>query len=256
MRLLDQLVAADAPIDTSPEALVNAASEDGTMKLVALLLDRGADVNAMTKNGTALMRAAGNNCPRSLYVLLAHTPKLDLLHPKWNETARQLAEGLCRPMLEAAEQGRLTTPFELLDLERIRSEFLAYAANLAQFATRHSGEEFYAAAIDGGRLRLNSLEAFEKTLATYQVDSEEYRTDARAIRSLKHSPGDWSYSVAPVSDALAPPGLTFDALVARPPDLRIHKEVIVDLLHENRDTVFKSLHRTDDFSLSALAHQH
>lgn len=64
---------------------------------------------------------------------------------------------------------------------------------ISEFSKRHQNETFYAFAIDAPLLCFNSIECFEKTLASYQSRNSKYRDSQEEISSLKLNTGDWDY---------------------------------------------------------------
>jgi hypothetical protein len=76
------------------------------------------------------------------------------------------------------------------DIERLA--VFAHAA-IASFAKRIDGETFYAFAIDASFLCLNSVEQFERTLASYQAKFPGRYESADVIDELRMSTGDWKY---------------------------------------------------------------
>lgn len=63
---------------------------------------------------------------------------------------------------------------------------------ITKFAKEHQEETFYGFSIDGQLLCLNSEEQFEKKLAFYQEELENFNTKEQ-IAGLKKNPGDWQY---------------------------------------------------------------
>ncbi len=64
---------------------------------------------------------------------------------------------------------------------------------IGEFSKRHQNETFYAFAIDAPLLCFNSVESFEKTLASYKMKYPEYYDSEEDIQSLKFNTGDWEY---------------------------------------------------------------
>ncbi|MCB1333358.1 MAG: DUF4303 domain-containing protein [Roseivivax sp.] len=64
---------------------------------------------------------------------------------------------------------------------------------IREFAAAHASETFYGFALDEGLLCLNSVEAFEATLADFERRWPGYSADPRKVSELKWSTGDWVY---------------------------------------------------------------
>ncbi|MGE9212172.1 DUF4303 domain-containing protein, partial [Leptospira interrogans] len=67
---------------------------------------------------------------------------------------------------------------------------------IKSFAKDHVDETFYGFAIDASYIKINSIEAFEKTLEEYQSKwPNDYNTPEK-IQTLKNNIGDWKYTLA------------------------------------------------------------
>jgi hypothetical protein len=255
-----QMLVAGAPDCAQGYALIRFSSEEHALPFARELLDAGANVNAKEGGQTALMRAAGNNCPKLVHLLLAQGADISMLHEKYRETALQLGSGaIVQSLLESAARGQLKSPFDFVDQKAMIQELQTWSAGIAQFAAEHTAETFYAVGFDAGRLKANSEEAFAKTLEKYaggdSSSAKRYQArDPEALKSLRNSVGDWAYRIEPGEAA----GTEFElqALQRQPHDNRVPLDVLVDLLRENEDLVFLGLKTSADFRIQSYDHIH
>lgn len=78
----------------------------------------------------------------------------------------------------------------MFDIDQL---FTVVETAIRDFAAEHSGETFYAFAIDADMLCVNSNEAFAASLAKYQADYPDKYQDPENIEDLKYNTGDWHY---------------------------------------------------------------
>ncbi|EMK25030.1 DUF4303 domain-containing protein [Leptospira kirschneri] len=67
---------------------------------------------------------------------------------------------------------------------------------IKSFAKAHVDETFYGFAIDASYIKMNSIEAFEKTLQEYQSKWPNNYNTPEKIQKLKNNVGDWKYTLA------------------------------------------------------------
>ncbi|UOG57359.1 DUF4303 domain-containing protein [Leptospira noguchii] len=67
---------------------------------------------------------------------------------------------------------------------------------ITSFAKDHVDETFYGFAIDASYIKMNSVEAFAKTLEEYQLKWPNNYDTPEKIQKLKNNVGDWKYTLA------------------------------------------------------------
>ena len=147
----------------------------------------------------------------------------------------------------------------------MRDWAFAHAA-MASFAKRIDSETFYAFAIDASLLCLNSVEQFERTLASYQTKFPGRYESKDVIDYLRMSTGDWRYQgFADFHD-----GAGFDEIayqkhynlglvIENNPALRVSEygramDAVLDRLNTMRS--FDCLERTPNFVATRVEHDY
>lgn len=141
----------------------------------------------------------------------------------------------------------------------------AAVAAIEAFAGEHSGETFYAFAVDADMLCFNSIEQFEKTLALYQQDYPDFYASARDIRGLRENTGDWAYQgFFQMDESHGFDGVLYDehydeasaandGRAANTPYASAMDELVASLKQSH---AFKSLNLTSDFTVAWVDHNY
>jgi hypothetical protein len=143
------------------EILVALASENKHEGAMQLLLESGVNPNTPSRENqeTAIARARGNGCSKIVKLL-------QTMIAKWKFHG--------------------TTKIDNRKSANTHWEF---------FCNQSANETYYAFSIDDGLLKINSLEQFDTTLASYQQRNPAKYKSTQEVDALKFNPGDWGYTL-------------------------------------------------------------
>ncbi len=259
---ITKLILENSDIEDQAEVLVSLASEDKNLEAVKTLLDSGISVDLLHNGQSALQRATGNKNLKMVYLLLHYGA--DPNQKGEYGTALQLAKEIYYEpaylgMMEAFLKGQPKSPFDFIDKDKVKKKLITWAICLENFGKDHKDQTFYVLAIDGGKLKANSEEAFQSTLKTYQEQFPNYNQQEK-IHSLKFSPGDFSFHQIETEIEGSPEdykvNIDFSFMEPLENDNRTEKDLLLEGLLTNKQVYTREINITNDFKIIVNGHSY